>query len=207
MEEFKDIEVYGVILKVSNLGRVFLNGKERKYHYSKDGYKRISLKGKTPSVHILVAKAFVYNDDPCNKIEVNHKDFDRTNSRWDNLEWVTHKENIEYSKSHNRYSMRNTKGKNNPNYGNDTLKIKYKDDPELAKKKQSRPGIKNGRCVKVDLYFKGEYIDSFDYIVECLQYIKNYLNMSSEIENIRSCVNRSIRNGKSYKGFTFVKHK
>lgn len=33
--------------------------------------------------------------------EVNHKDFNRKNNNYDNLEWVTHKENIRYSVNNN----------------------------------------------------------------------------------------------------------
>ena len=40
-------------------------------------------------------------NDPENKVEVNHKDFNRMNPRFDNLEWTTHKENIDYSINEN----------------------------------------------------------------------------------------------------------
>lgn len=41
----------------------------------------------------LVAKAFIFNDDPKHKIEVDHLDGDRTNDHYTNLEWVTPEEN------------------------------------------------------------------------------------------------------------------
>ena len=46
------------------------------------------------AVHRLVAMAFVHNDDPVNKTQVDHKDNDRSNNAAANLEWVTPEENM-----------------------------------------------------------------------------------------------------------------
>ena len=43
--------------------------------------------------HVLIAQAFIPN--PENKLEVNHKDLNRSNNAIDNLEWTTHKENMQ----------------------------------------------------------------------------------------------------------------
>lgn len=61
-------------------------------HYNSDGYPCFG--GGVP-VHLYVAYAWVpgYFDGA----EVNHKDFDRNNYSAENLEWVTHKENIDYT--------------------------------------------------------------------------------------------------------------
>lgn len=65
------------------------------------GYLGVHLSGefgsKTVLVHRLVALAFVYNPDPLTKIEVNHKDGNKHNNYYTNLEWATPKENIEHA--------------------------------------------------------------------------------------------------------------
>ena len=45
-------------------------------------------------IHRLVAIAYIQN--PKNLPEVNHKDEDKTNNHASNLEWVTHKENVNH---------------------------------------------------------------------------------------------------------------
>ena len=49
------------------------------------------------TVHIIVAKLFVYNDDPINKTIVHHKDNDINNYKYTNLEWVTPSMNLKYA--------------------------------------------------------------------------------------------------------------
>lgn len=70
-----------------------------KQHSSKDGYKNIGLilNGKTSDhrVHRIVASAFVPNPD--NKPFINHKDGNKSNNNYDNLEWCTQKENVKHS--------------------------------------------------------------------------------------------------------------
>lgn len=51
---------------------------------------------KSVFVHRLVAKAFVSNDDPIKKTQVNHLNEDKTDNRATNLEWVTPSENVNY---------------------------------------------------------------------------------------------------------------
>lgn len=83
-------------------GRIFDNklNKFINYQLNNDGYCKVTLrsdsnKRKTMSIHRLIAILYVPNPD--NKSEVNHKDGNKLNNNKDNLEWVTHAENIKHA--------------------------------------------------------------------------------------------------------------
>lgn len=154
-DDFREIEYKGVKVYVSPTGRIkTYNGAykkimEKPYHYDECGYPHVPLYGgANPSVHKLVALAWVEN--PNNLPEVNHKDFNRDNPWAYNLEWISHHENVLYSRRANRYP--DVTGDKNPNYGNRKLSKIYAEDKEYAKEKQSRPLGQNGRAVKCDLF-------------------------------------------------------
>ena len=85
--------------KVSNLGRI-LSLKSNKYltPYKNREYLMVRLYGNNTTsncyVHRLVAKAFIPNYD--NLIEINHKDENKTNNIFTNLEWCNRLTNCNY---------------------------------------------------------------------------------------------------------------
>jgi hypothetical protein len=91
------------VYEVSNFGRVRrakpgLGATVGRIHngcVDGDGYRYVRLKNKHRSIHTLVAKAFLGPQPP--NTEVNHKDLDKSNNRWDNLEYLTHKKNMRHA--------------------------------------------------------------------------------------------------------------
>lgn len=107
MEIWKGIKGYEGLYEVSNLGRVKskrkilkpINGEYLKVALSKDGVQ------KTLYIHRLVAQTFIGES----KLQVNHKDENKHNNDINNLEFVTHKENMNYGTKQDRESKIKTK--------------------------------------------------------------------------------------------------
>ena len=75
--------------------------KPLKYSINHKGYAIVNFyvdhKRTGHSVHQLVAKQFIYNDDPIKKFLVNHIDGNKLNNNISNLEWVTPAENSQHA--------------------------------------------------------------------------------------------------------------
>lgn len=84
---------------VTEDGRVFRNGTERKTHLSNKGYKVVSvwIDGKVTkhNLHRIVAETYIPNPD--DKCCVNHKDGNKLNNHISNLEWMTNLENRQHA--------------------------------------------------------------------------------------------------------------
>jgi hypothetical protein len=131
IEVWKDVKNYEGHYQVSSFGQVKsmsrlrktkggsyapLNEKILKQKTNKNGYKvlhlRLEDKESWPSVHRLVADAFISNNE--NKSTVNHKDCDKSNNNVSNLEWSTHSEQMIHATSNNLLDVRG-----NPKYSPD----------------------------------------------------------------------------------------
>jgi hypothetical protein len=83
---------------VDHMGNVFSRHykyrafRQHKKEKTESGYYRASINNKDIYVHKLVAQAFIPN--PENKQFVNHKDSNKNNNHYTNLEWCTNSENM-----------------------------------------------------------------------------------------------------------------
>jgi hypothetical protein len=119
MEIYKKIPNYS-LYEASNMGNIkTFNWKNTKKEavlkpaLDKNGYLRTVLirddgKYTTVKVHRIIASAFL---GEINKLEVNHKDGKKNNNTLENIELVTHKENIKHSFANN---LQSNKGEKNP---------------------------------------------------------------------------------------------
>ena len=99
IEIWKNIDGYGGIYQVSNLGRVKSFHRKTpiilKPMVSHKGYLRVELHynniRELRSIHRLVMETFNPNDEG---LQINYIDGDKTNNRLDNLEWCTGSDNV-----------------------------------------------------------------------------------------------------------------
>lgn len=223
MEAWSPIKGYEGYYEVSNLGRVKAlerdvpksNGviQHRKERIktptiNPDGYMVVGLCKDTKQikrpVHRLVADAFI--PGWFDGAEVNHKDFDRKNNCAENLEWVSHQDNILYSYGNGRMDERFSmmRGSTNPNYGNHKLRDRYASDPTLAKEKQSRPGEQNGRAKPVTVLFPDGRCITFPFMVACARYlIDNHYTSANDITGVSAHISEAAKTGKPYLGVRF----
>lgn len=219
LEYWKPISGYEGIYMVSTFGRVKAlertivksdgTTQKRSEHIktftkNKDGYLTVGLskngEDKKMLVHRLVASAFL--DAPSFGAEVNHKDFNRENNNVENLEWVSHVENIQYTSTFGK--KRDIAGEKNPNYGNHILSERYGNNKSLALAKQSRSGKDNGRAIGIVAVFEDGKSIYFEYILECARFLisNNYCRSSNE-NSVAVSISKSLKSGKKYFGVSF----
>ena len=113
MEIWKNIDGFDGTYQISNYGRV-LSYKQNRPRIMKTqddghGYQRVRLRNNNNYeyhyIHRLVAKAFVSNENNYNT--VNHKDENKNNNYYKNLEWCDNQYNLNYGTSRQR-AIKNT---------------------------------------------------------------------------------------------------
>jgi len=86
-------------------------GKPLKYDYNRTGYARVSLcrdgEIKRKFVHRIVAESFLPDPEKPDAI-VNHLDGDKLNNNYINLEWTTHKKNLQHALDTGLRCMKNS---------------------------------------------------------------------------------------------------
>jgi len=116
-EEWRDVVGYEEYYRVSNLGQVWSKRSNREIVGGVVGeggrYRQItfSVHGieSTKFAHNIVMEAFV--GPPPENMEVNHIDGDKLNNRLDNLEYVTHSDNVLHAF---KLGLSNNQGENHP---------------------------------------------------------------------------------------------
>ena len=81
-----------------------------KIYSSKDGYQRVYV-GKVKCYHYVLAQQFIPNSDPKVYTDVNHKNHIRDDNRLDNLEWITHRDNLKNRQSYTKRKIESTNEK------------------------------------------------------------------------------------------------
>lgn len=116
-EDYYEVDQFGRVYSVDRVvsvndnGREYdkpLKGKQMKQSLHTKGYKTVSLtkdgKTKTVFVHRIVAEAFIPNTE--NMPMVNHKDEDKTNNFFENLEWCTASYNRVYGNAVKKHAKK-----------------------------------------------------------------------------------------------------
>lgn len=217
--------------KVSNHGNVWSEFSNRLLanNPAKDGYHSVGVifNGVRQNIgtHRLVALHFVdgYNEG----LEVNHKDANKSNNRADNLEWVTHQNNMTHVRKNRLYP--NTKWVCVVDEAYNILKI-YNSTIECARELGlSRRRVsdccrgfrdyldshkirfydkENNRCVKHDYDFgnkihKGKYKKKI-ICIETETTAQTQAEMSDKLNINQSGISEVLRGKKkSFKGYTF----
>lgn len=139
MEEFRKFEINGFVYSIGNKGTIKneSTGNKLKPIKTKDGYLQVGIgKGslkKKMYVHRLVAMAFVEGFSDI--ITINHKDYNKENNHFENLECISREDNARHSymKKHKQIGQTNTNAKLTLEDVKTIKKLlNYKADKEIA---------------------------------------------------------------------------
>lgn len=164
-EEWKPIKGFENRFKISNHGNIIsIDGKHKgekllSLNIGTSGYRQVMLRDSgrlhRTRAHVLVAEHFCEGKTKERRF-VNHKDGDKLNNYFENLEWCTPSENMKHA---HETGLCNIKGERSPNAKitkDEALAIKYKfigfSDSQLSKVfavgRRHINDIRNGVCWK-----------------------------------------------------------
>lgn len=126
-EQWRDMEEFSYFYAISNYGRVKSYKRDKPiilstitnvygYNIVKIAYGHTQSKNnpkRSIQVHRLVAQYFVENSDPEHKIIVNHKDGNKMNNYYTNLEWCSYLENTQHAIATGLFDPHKPKNKKN----------------------------------------------------------------------------------------------
>lgn len=103
---------YNPLTSTYSLFRAKILKQTESFGYKYVGIKYKDGKVKRQRVHVLVAKAFVMNDNPEENNIVNHKDGNKQNNYYENLEWCNNSYNVQHAYDNNLINIENFKSIN-----------------------------------------------------------------------------------------------
>lgn len=221
MEEWKDVFGYEEYYQVSNLGQIkskdrlikksngvvqFRRGRLCSQALDKDGYAvvKLSKDGKTKSIKVHRIVYCAFKGKIPNGHEINHINFNRLDNRVDNLEALTHRENVERTvRAGRHFTARGLTGEANPNYGNTKLHRLYLSNKALSAAKQGRRGAQNGRSKKVKAVFTDGTEETFDCLKDCAKYIIDREHLDVDISYLSTTIRQKAQQHQSYNNIYF----
>lgn len=176
-EMWKDLKEFEDKFRISSTGIIINkdNNKKVKTRISKDGYVYVTLyynkKSYIKALHRLVASTFIKRSNI--NLEVNHIDGNKLNNNMNNLEWITHKENINHAwktklfepvrAASKRYGKDNPSAKSIVQYDIKGNKIKEYNCITEAVKETNINKTSIGKCCNFRRKTAGSYVWRFAY--------------------------------------------
>lgn len=156
------INEYGLIY--SKIKNRYLKGTINNYGYQLYRLKLITGKFKWFMCHRLVG--YTYLSLPTNnKLEINHKDGNKLNNHYTNLEWVTHSQNI----------LKTFRDQGREPY----WKNKNRPSPSI----ETRLLMSNGKKKTIKLYESGKYVNTFDSVQSLCDHMGWYRKKYNRIKS------------------------
>lgn len=157
-----NFDLFFKLFDVTENGQIFKNGKEIKIYTTLEGYKTIDISNSELgrfrySIHRLVALKYCKKPDHLKEIDfselsVNHKDGNKANNHYTNLEWCTVYENNKHVRDN---KLNDISKSNHERWKDEEFALKVKANMRKMRKLNPLDGRKNPRF-KYDLVFEGQ---------------------------------------------------